>query len=219
MADDRNETPEAPESREHATESQRRSEPESADIQSSRDSLADAAGQLMDDVGGQEGGEVPAVVLSVPMVKIDELNVKVEDLQVRVSLQAKLANLLHLDIGTGAHLGNLELELKGVEVQTLLTVRLRTVKDILDRVLTTIDNNPDVLKSVVEPIGETAEEVGQGVGNATEEVGQGGGEATEQATRDVAQVASETADEASAGIDRIEEATRKTAKSLSGKRV
>jgi hypothetical protein len=145
----------------------------------------------------------PAVLLVVPTVKVDEINLDVEDLQARISLHAELANMLKLDVGVSAHLGRVNLEIKGVEAQALLKVRLRTVADILDRVLTTIDNNPEVLRSVLQPVSEATRELGESAGQAVENVGQGAGGAVDdvgqgagQATSEVGEAAGQTASQA-----------------------
>lgn len=138
-----------------------------------------------------DSGDDPDVYLDVPVVKVDEITLDVEDLRARVSLQAEVLDLLKLNVGVDAALGHVGLDIKGVEAQALLKVRLGNVAGILDRVLTTIDRNPQILehitkgvesatRSVGEGAGEAVQQVGQGTGKAVEEVGEGAGEAVEQ---------------------------------------
>jgi pyruvate/2-oxoglutarate dehydrogenase complex dihydrolipoamide acyltransferase (E2) component len=142
-----------------------------------------------DDAG--EVGQDPDVLLAVPVVKVERIHLKVEELEAHVSLNAKVLDLVTLDVGVDVHLGKLELEIEGVEAQALVKVRLDHVAAIVDRTLTTIDRNPELTKSLgraLEDIGqgagqtlgetgEAVEDVGEGAGEAVGEVGEGAGQA------------------------------------------
>jgi hypothetical protein len=123
--------------------------------------------------------EEPDVLLDVPVVKVDEINLEVEELRARVSLQAEVLDLLKLNVGADVFVGHVGLEIKGVEAQALLKVRLDNVARILDRVLTTIDRNPQLLEGLVEGAGTAIAEIGEGAGSAVEDVGEGAGSAVE----------------------------------------
>src|SRR3954447_144064 len=112
--------------------------------------------------------EAPDVLLDVPVVKVDEINFELEDLRARVSLQAQVLDLLELSVGADVSLGRVALEIKGVEAQALLKVRLDNVAAIVDRVLTTIDRNPELVRS----LGRTVESVGRGAGHAVGQTGE-----------------------------------------------
>jgi hypothetical protein len=117
-----------------------------------------------------EDGE-PDVLLDVSELRVDELSLEVEDLRARVSTQADVLSLLRLHVGVEAELGGVKLTIKGVEANVLLKVRLENIARILDRVMTTIDNNPDIVGQLTEPVGEPVEEVGaagQAVGELEE---------------------------------------------------
>lgn len=90
------------------------------------------------------GGD-PDVVLDVPVLNIDELDLEVEDLAAHVSVRAELADLVKVNVGVDVYLNNVKLEIKGVEAQALLTVRLDRVLSTIDRALEAIDNNPQIL--------------------------------------------------------------------------
>jgi hypothetical protein len=147
----------------------------------------------------------PDVLLDVPVVKVDSIHLEVDDLNARVALKAQVLDLVKLNAGVDVHLGKLKIDIKGVEAQALLKVRLDRVAAIVDRVLTTVDRNPELVKSLgrateqigsgaghalsetgeaVEEVGEGAEgavqEVGEGAGQAVGEVGEGAGEAVGQ---------------------------------------
>ncbi|MDP9353248.1 MAG: hypothetical protein M3P51_17140 [Chloroflexota bacterium] len=139
--------------------------------QEARSALAQAAVEE-----GPEGSE-PDVLLDVPVLKVDEICLEVDELQARVSLHTELANMLRLDVGADVRIGKVKLEIKGVEAQALLKVRLKNVVAILDRAVTTIDSNPEILKSLLQPVGETLGQVGQGAGRAVGKLGEGAGQA------------------------------------------
>jgi hypothetical protein len=136
----------------------------------------------------------PDVLLDVPVVKVDSIHVEVDNLDAHVALKAQVLDLVKLNAGVDVHLGKLRIDIKGVEAQALLKVRLDRVAAIVDRVLTTIDRNPELVKSLgraTEEIGtgaghalgetgEAVEDVGEGAEGAVQGVGQGAGEALPQ---------------------------------------
>lgn len=134
--------------------------------------------QMYEDYTIIDPGEIsdtdePDVVVDIPVVKVDEIHFELDDLEARVSLHAEVLDLVKLSVGVHVELGKVELNIKGVEAQALLRARLDHVTAIIDRVLTTLDRNPDVLKS----IGKTLEPVGKGAGKAVGEVGEGASKA------------------------------------------
>lgn len=106
----------------------------------------------------------PDVLLDAPMVKVEEISLEVGDLSARVSLSARVGNLVTFDVGAEALLGNQKLTIKGVETRAQLKVRLQKVYAIVERTLSTIDRNPEILGRLLAPVGEAA--VG-GVGHET----------------------------------------------------
>lgn len=133
----------------------------------------------------------PDVLLDVPVVKVDSIHLELDNLDARVALKAQVLDLVKLNVGVDAHLGKLRIDIKGVEAQALLKVRLDRVAAIVDRVLTTIDRNPELVKSLGRTIedvgrgsgqalgktGEAVEDVGEGAGGAVQDVGSGAGQA------------------------------------------
>lgn len=145
----------------------------------------------------------PDVLIDVPVVKVDSIHLELDDLQAHVALQAKVLELVNLNVGVDVQLGKVALDIKGVEAQALLKVRLDHVAAIVDRVLTTVDRNPELVKSIGEAVGdigegaghtlgesgEAVEDIGAGTGHAVGEVGQGAG----QAVGDIGQGAGQAA--------------------------
>lgn len=66
-------------------------------------------------------------------------------MQVHLALDARVANLVSLKAGADASIGRVKLEIRGVQAEAYLVVRLDNVAKILDRTLTTIDRNPELL--------------------------------------------------------------------------
>src|ERR687894_1860600 len=110
----------------------------------------------------------PDVLIDVPVVKVDEIDLEVEDLRAQVAVLAEVRDIVQLSVGADVRLGKVELTIEGVEAQALLKARLDNVTAILERVLTTLDRNPKLLESV----GQAVEEVGGGAGHALGETGE-----------------------------------------------
>ena len=107
---------------------------------------------------GPPSGE-PDVLLHVPELRVDEIILDVEDLRAHVSVQADVLNLLRLSVGADVQLGGVHLEIRGVEAQALLKVRLDKVAEIINRVLATIDRNPEIVDQIVPPVVAVADQL------------------------------------------------------------
>ncbi|MFC0004364.1 hypothetical protein [Micromonospora siamensis] len=106
------------------------------------------AGQREPERTGQRavGRDVePDVLLDIPEVSVESIRLAVDRLDADVSLRTRLANLLQLDAGVRVHIEGVELDITGVHAEALLKVRLEKLVDILDRALTTIDRNPEII--------------------------------------------------------------------------
>lgn len=130
-------------------------------------------------LGAASADAQPDVLLDVPVLKVEEIHLEVEDLNAQVSLQAEVLNLLKLHVGADVSLGHVTLEIKGVDAVAQLKVRLDKVEAIIDRVMMTIDNNPQILTDLTRGLGEGAGEIGRGAGEALKEVGAGAESAVE----------------------------------------
>ncbi|MBQ6641135.1 MAG: hypothetical protein IJH84_08880 [Saccharopolyspora sp.] len=155
------------------------------------------------------GDQEPDVLLDVPVLKVDEINLEVEDLHAKVSLSAEVLDLLRLNVGADVTLGRVGLDIKGVEAEALLKVRLGNVAAIIERVLQTIDRNPEILEQITRGTGAALRDVGSGAGEAVEEVGTGAGQAVEevgtgagQAVEEVGMGAGRAAEEVGTGAGR-----------------
>ncbi|MFF5945792.1 hypothetical protein ACFY7X_34610, partial [Streptomyces althioticus] len=129
---------------------------------------------------GTRADAEPDVFLDVPQLRVDEIDLDVEDLRAHVSLQAEVLDLLRLNVGADVSLGRVHLGISGVEAQAQLRVRLDNVALIIDRVLTTLDRNPRILEELAGGLGSAVRDVGGGARQAVGELGSGAGRAVEE---------------------------------------
>jgi hypothetical protein len=129
------------------------------------------------------------VYVDAPVVKVDEIKFEMDDLTAHLAVLAEAGQFVQLTAGAGVRLGKVELDIKGVETQALLEARLDNVTAILARVLTTLDRNPELLKSVGEALGDVGggahdlltdtgdvvKSAGAGAKSAVTDVGRGAG--------------------------------------------
>src|SRR5690606_8408503 len=106
----------------------------------------------------------PDVHLDVPDLHVDEIHLEVEDLRASVSLRAEVLDLVRLNVGADVGLGKVQLDIKGVGAKALLNVRLQNVAAIIQDVLRTLDNNPQILEQLTRGLGGAVEAVGRGAG-------------------------------------------------------
>jgi hypothetical protein len=159
-------------------------------------------------------GKIPDVLVDAPVVSLKGLDFELDELRAKVSLFAKVLELVELSVGIDAYLGKVKLTIESIDVQALVKVRLDNVTAILDRVLTTIDRNPQIIQeltrrvgSAVEDVGEgTGELVGEGASEAVSDIGSGAGSAVEdvgegagEAVQDVGEGAGSTVEDVGGG--------------------
>jgi hypothetical protein len=134
--------------------------------------------------------EAVDVYVDAPVVKVDEIKFEIDDLRAHLAVLAEAGHFVQINAGVGVRLGKVELEIQGVETQALLEARLENVTKILERVVTSLERNPELLRSVGDALGDvgggahdllgdtgqTVKSAGKGAGSAVEQVGQGAGE-------------------------------------------
>ncbi|HET9429245.1 MAG TPA: hypothetical protein VFO69_12880 [Allosphingosinicella sp.] len=116
-------------------------------------------------------GDQPDVLLDVPNLSVEQLTIEVNNLDVELALQARLANLLHLSAGASASIDNVKIDLRGVRAQATLIVRLDNVRAIIERTLQTLDNNPQIVTQLLTTVDNTVGTVGGVANNAVGTVG------------------------------------------------
>jgi e3 binding domain len=133
----------------------------------------------------------PDVLLDVPELRVDLIHIELDDLDAHVALKARVLNLVKLNIGLDVHLSRTKLDIKGVQAELLMKARLDHVTAIVDRLMTSLDRNPELVKGLsravsdigagageaVDKTGDAAKDVGKGAQSALTDVGHGAGEA------------------------------------------
>ena len=139
-------------------------------------------------------GDPPDVLLDVPHLSVEQITLEVDNLQVNLALDARLANLLKLTAGADASIDKVKLDIKGVQAQATLIVRLDNVRAIIERTLQTLDNNPQLVTQLLSTVDNT-------VGNLTTGVLRSG--AVLDLARSGLQVVGETANAAGQTVRRL----------------
>ena len=136
-------------------------------------------------------GGPPDVLLDVPELRIDLIHFELDDLDAHLAVKANVLNLVKLNVGIDVHLSRVKLDIKGVEVEALLKARLDHVTAIVDRLMTSLDRNPELVEGLsraiseigegageaVDKTGDAAKDIGKGAEGALQDVGQGAGQA------------------------------------------
>jgi hypothetical protein len=134
--------------------------------------------------------EAVDVYVNAPVVKVDEIKFELDDLRAHLAVLAEAGHFVQISAGVGVRLGKVELDIQGVETQALLETRLENVTKILERVVTSLERNPELLKSVGDALGDVGEgahglltdtgdavrSAGKGAGSAVQDIGEGAGQ-------------------------------------------
>jgi hypothetical protein len=110
---------------------------------------------------GRPPADEPDVYVYVPKVKVGELCVDVERLEAHLALRTQVANLVNLVAGVHVAVDTVKIDLKDVEAEAELKVRLENTYNILDRTLTTLDENPQVVEKLLDTADTAVQETGQ----------------------------------------------------------
>ena len=116
----------------------------------------DEPGQEANDSGKfsvqQEKTETsPDMYLDVPKIKAEEIKLTLEDLDARVAFRLNLPRMVRINVGVTAGIKKLDLDIKGVGSKCFIKGETKKCKRIFNRVLESIDKNPDLLKDLDGP--------------------------------------------------------------------
>jgi hypothetical protein len=110
------------------------------------------------------------VLLNVEELEVDRIKLVVRDLRAHVSLLAELANLVNVQVGVDARLGEVDLEIDGVRAKVLLKVKLEEIRRILNHALDTLAEHPEILRILARAIEELVSGTLEGVVGELEDV-------------------------------------------------
>jgi pyruvate/2-oxoglutarate dehydrogenase complex dihydrolipoamide acyltransferase (E2) component len=121
---------------------------------------------------GESVGD-PDVQLDIPTLRVEKIDLEVEDLQARVSIRAELADLVNINIGLDVDLGEVKLQIQGVEAEAQLKARLDNVRAIFSEVLASLQYNPQFFRQALGPTDQTTETLGQTGDTSSPPTGEG----------------------------------------------
>ncbi|HEX8298397.1 MAG TPA: hypothetical protein VF594_04485 [Rubricoccaceae bacterium] len=111
-------------------------------------------------------GDPADVTLEVPNLSVEQITLTVDDLQARLSLDARVANLVQLTAGADVRIGNVSLEVTGVQAEVYLQVYLDNVTTIVTRALDLLATNPEIIETLGSTLNQTVGTVGDVAGQA-----------------------------------------------------
>ena len=99
------------------------------------------------------------VILEVPELSVDSIGLTVRDVRADVSLDANAMNLVSINAGVQVYIKQVQLGIVGVFGEVYLYVDLDNVARIVDRVVMTLDRNPQILTQVLKTVDTTVNAV------------------------------------------------------------
>jgi hypothetical protein len=95
------------------------------------------------------------VILEVPELSVDSIGLTVENVRAKVALDANAMNLVQLTAGVDVGIKKVQLGIVGVYGEVYLYADLDNVARIVDRVVQTLDRNPQILTQVLQAVNTT----------------------------------------------------------------
>ena len=95
------------------------------------------------------------VILEIPELSVDSIGLTVQDVRAHVSLDANAMNFVQITAGVDVGIKKVQLGITGVLAEAYLYVDLDNVARIVDRVVKTLDRNPEILTQVLKTVDTT----------------------------------------------------------------
>ncbi len=92
------------------------------------------------------------VILEIPELSVDSIGLTVKDVRAHVALDANAMKLVQLTAGVDVGIKQVQLGIVGVFAEAYLYVDLDNVARIVDRVVQTLDRNPEILTQVLKTV-------------------------------------------------------------------
>ncbi len=102
--------------------------------------------------GGSIGTPHYDVVLEVPELSVDSIGLDVDNLRAHLALDAEVASLVMVNAGVDVFIERVNLRIEGVLAEAYLYVDLDNVARIVDRALTTLENNPQIVEQLLATV-------------------------------------------------------------------
>jgi hypothetical protein len=92
------------------------------------------------------------VILEIPELSVDSIGLTVADVKAHVALDANAMNLVQITAGVDVGIKKVQLGVVGVLAEVYLYVDLDNVAKIVNRVVQTLDRNPQILIQVLKTV-------------------------------------------------------------------
>lgn len=101
------------------------------------------------------------VVLEVPRLWVDSLGLEVDSLTARLSLDANVINLVSVAAGVDVAIDSVMLSLERVSAEAYLYVDLDNVARLVDRTISTLERNPEIVTTLLSSVDTLVSTVGR----------------------------------------------------------
>ena len=95
------------------------------------------------------------VILEVPELSVDSIGLTFNDVRAHVALDANAMNFVQLTAGVDVGIKQVQLSISGVYAEAYLYVDLDNVAKVVNRVVTTLDRNPQILTQLLKTVDTT----------------------------------------------------------------
>lgn len=92
------------------------------------------------------------VILEIPELSVDSIGLTVKDVRAHVALDANAMNLVQVTAGVDVGIKEVQLGIVGVFAEAYLYVDLDNIARVVDRVVQTLDRNPQILTQVFRTV-------------------------------------------------------------------
>ena len=95
------------------------------------------------------------VILEIPELSVDSIGLTVNNVRAHVALDANAMNFVQLTAGVDVGIKQVQLAISGVYAEAYLYVDLDNVARLVDRVVQTLDRNPQILTRLLAAVDTT----------------------------------------------------------------
>ena len=106
------------------------------------------------------------VILEIPELSVDSIGLTVQNVHAHVALDANAMNLVQVTAGVDVGIKQVQLGIVGVLAEAYLYVDLDNVAKIVNRVVQTLDRNPQILIQVLKTVDTAVTSVTTGTNTA-----------------------------------------------------